>query len=118
MSMCIKRSDSGVFTSSITWVHNASFDTERAVQPVSYTVQTGVPADQIVATLSLFRRYLFLLSPFALFAAAAGGHWLSRKALSPVDAITRSARNIGGSNLSGRLEKLTTGDELQRYRIR
>ncbi|MGA9389347.1 MAG: ATP-binding protein, partial [Candidatus Sulfotelmatobacter sp.] len=41
-------------------------------------------------------------------------YWLSRKALSPVDVITRTARNIGGNNLSDRLEKLTTGDELQR----
>ena len=79
-----------------------------------YTVQTGVPADQIVATLSLFRRYLLMLAPVLLLAAAGGGYWLSHKALAPVDAITRTARNIGGNNLSDRLEKLTTGDELQR----
>jgi heavy metal sensor kinase len=80
----------------------------------SYTVQTGVPTDQIIATLSLFRRYLLMLAPLLLLAAASGGYWLSRRALSPVDAITRTARNIGGSNLGNRLEKLTTGDELQR----
>jgi heavy metal sensor kinase len=79
-----------------------------------YTVQTGIPADQIVATLSLFRRYLLMLAPVLLLAAAGGGYWLSHKALAPVDAITRTARNIGGNNLSDRLEKLTTGDELQR----
>jgi signal transduction histidine kinase len=49
-----------------------------------------------------------------LLAAASGGYWLSGKALSPVDAITRTARSIGGNNLGDRLEKLTTGDELQR----
>ena len=48
-----------------------------------YTVQTGVPTDQIIATLSLFRRYLLMLAPLLLFAAASGGYWLSRKALSP-----------------------------------
>jgi heavy metal sensor kinase len=80
----------------------------------SFTVQTGVPAGQIVATLSLFRRYLLMLAPLLLFAAASGGYWLSRRALSPVDALTRTARNIGGSNLGDRLEKLSTGDELQR----
>jgi len=80
----------------------------------SYTVQTGVPTDQMLATLSLFRRYLLMLAPLLLLSAASGGHWLSRKALSPVDAITRTARKIGGSNLDGRLEKLTSGDELQR----
>ncbi len=79
-----------------------------------YTVLTGVPTDQIIATLSLFRRYLLMLAPLLLLAAASGGYWLSRKALSPVDAITRTARSIGGSNLGDRLEKLGTGDELQR----
>ena len=79
-----------------------------------YTVLTGVPTDQIIATLSRFRRYLLMLAPLLLLAAASGGYWLSRKALSPVDAITRTARSIGGGNLGNRLEKLTTGDELQR----
>ena len=80
----------------------------------SYMVQTGVPTDQIVATLSLFRRYLVMLAPLLLLAAASGGYWLSRKALSPVDALTRTARSIGGNTLGARLEKLATGDELQR----
>jgi heavy metal sensor kinase len=79
-----------------------------------YVVQTGVPADQILRTLSLFRRYVLLLAPTLLLGAAAGGYWLSQRALSPVDAITQTARNISGNNLSGRLEKLATGDELQR----
>jgi len=80
----------------------------------AYTVQTGVPTEQIMATLSLFRRYLLLLAPLLLLAAAFGGYLLSRKALSPVDALTRTARSISGTNLGNRLEKLTTGDELQR----
>jgi heavy metal sensor kinase len=46
--------------------------------------------------------------------SAVGGHWLSHRALAPVDALTRTARNISGHNLSNRLEKLHTGDELQR----
>ncbi len=91
------------------------FITQRiVVNGRSFTVQTGVPIDQTVATLSLFRRYLLMLAPLLLLAAASGGYWLSRKALSPVDALTRTARSIGGSNLGDRLEKLDTGDELQR----
>ena len=91
------------------------FITQRIdVNGRAYTVQTGVPTDQIVATLSMFRRYLLMLAPLLLLAAATGGYWLSHRALSPVDAITRTARSISGSNLSDRLEKLTTGDELQR----
>jgi heavy metal sensor kinase len=46
--------------------------------------------------------------------AAAGGYWLSRRALAPVDAIVRTARAVSGTNLDSRLEKLNTGDELQR----
>lgn len=91
------------------------FITQRIeVNGRSYAVQTGVPVDQIIATLSLFRRYLMMLAPLLLLAAASGGYWLSRKALSPVDALTRTARSISGNNLSERLEKLTTGDELER----
>jgi heavy metal sensor kinase len=80
----------------------------------AYTAQTAIPIDQVVATLSLFQRYLLMLVPLLLLAAASGGYWLSHRALSPVDALTRTARSIGGSNLSDRLEKLNTGDELQR----
>jgi heavy metal sensor kinase len=49
-----------------------------------------------------------------LLAAAAGGYWLSRRALSPVDALVRTAREVSGTNLNSRLQKLETGDELQR----
>jgi len=79
-----------------------------------YTAQTGIPTEQMVRTLSFFRQYLLLSAPVVLLAAGLGGFWLSRKALRPVDALTRAARNISGSNLSDRLETLTTGDELQR----
>ena len=79
-----------------------------------FTVETGLPIDQVNQTLVLFRRYLWMFAPLLLLAAASGGFWLSRKALSPVDAITRSARTINATNLSERLEKLETGDELQR----
>src|SRR4029077_4252402 len=36
------------------------------------------------------------------------------RALAPVDAITRTARSINAANLNSRLQKLDTGDELQR----
>src|SRR6202041_3190912 len=55
-----------------------------------------------------------LFAPLLLLAAATGGYWLSRRALSPVDALVRTARDIGGDNLNHRLQKLATGDELQR----
>jgi len=79
-----------------------------------YTVEMGVPADDVAETLSQFRSYLLMFAPLLLLAAAGGGYWLSRRALSPVDALVQTARAISGTNLNSRLQKLETGDELQR----
>jgi heavy metal sensor kinase len=79
-----------------------------------YTVEMGVPAEDAVETLTQFRSYLLMFAPLLLLAAAGGGYWLSRRALSPVDVLVRSAREVSGTNISGRLQKLETGDELQR----
>jgi heavy metal sensor kinase len=79
-----------------------------------YTVEMGVPADDAVETLHLFRSYLLMFAPLLLLMAAGGGYWLSRRALSPVDALVRTARAVSGTNLSSRLQKVETGDELQR----
>jgi signal transduction histidine kinase len=49
-----------------------------------------------------------------LLLASAGGYWVSRRALAPVDEITRTARSITADNLSQRLTVPSTGDELQR----
>ena len=74
----------------------------------------GSSTKEVRETLRAFRNYLLLFAPLVLLTSAVGGYWLSRHALAPVDALTRTARKIGGQNLSGRLEKLHTGDELQR----
>lgn len=79
-----------------------------------FIVQTGIPEGDVVKTLLLFQRYLWMFAPFMLLIAAGGGYWLSHRALAPVDALTRTARDITGANLSSRLEQLSTGDELQR----
>lgn len=79
-----------------------------------FVVQTGVPEDDILRTLGLFKRYLLSFALLVLLAASAVGYWLSRRALAPVDALTRTARSISGANLGSRLERLNTGDELQR----
>lgn len=79
-----------------------------------FIVQTGIPEGDVVQTLVLFQRYLWMFAPFMLLIAAGGGYWLSHRALAPVDALTRTARDITGANLSSRLEQLRTGDELQR----
>jgi heavy metal sensor kinase len=79
-----------------------------------YMVQIGHPLHEEMETLDDFRKYLLGFAPILLLGASAVGYWLSHRALAPVDALTRTARTISGHNLSSRLEKLNTGDELQR----
>jgi signal transduction histidine kinase len=52
--------------------------------------------------------------PLLLLISSAGGYFLSRRALLPVDRIAASARSISITNLSDRLPVPRTGDELQR----
>jgi heavy metal sensor kinase len=79
-----------------------------------FLVHFGLSARQVRETLEAFQEYLWMVAPLVLLLAAGVGYWLSRRALAPVDQLTRTARMVSGSNLSGRLEKLHTGDELQR----
>lgn len=80
----------------------------------TYVVQLAYPLDDFNEALNRFRRVLFLSSPLLLLLASAGGYWLSRRALRPVDEITREARSISAQNLASRLIVPRTGDELQR----
>ena len=79
-----------------------------------YVAMMGTPADDMFETLDLFRSYLLIFAPALFLVATLGGYWLSRRALSPVDALVQTARNISGANLQSRLPRLATGDELQR----
>jgi len=79
-----------------------------------FVVQIGSTLDEDIETLEAFQKYLLMFAPVLLLAASGVGYWLSRKALAPVDALTRTAHTISGHNLSSRLEQLHTGDELQR----
>jgi heavy metal sensor kinase len=80
----------------------------------TYIVQLAYPLDDFDEALGRFRRVLFLSSPLLLLLASAGGYWLSRRALGPVDQVTREARSISAQNLSSRLVVPHTRDELQR----
>jgi len=80
----------------------------------TYTATIGLPTDDVVETLGLFRSYLLMFAPLLFLVAAGGGYWLSRRALAPVDALVRTAREVSGANLNSRLQKLETGDELER----
>jgi heavy metal sensor kinase len=85
-----------------------------AVDGRAYTVQVAASLAELQRG---FRDALLLLIPLfvlMLIAASAGGYFMSRRALAPVDRITQTARSITAENLSQRLAVPNTGDELER----
>ena len=79
-----------------------------------YRVLVATPMDATEATLKRVRLLLLWSAPLVLLLASLGGYWISRRALAPVDEITREALVIGIQNLSQRLAVPNTGDEIQR----
>jgi hypothetical protein len=57
----------------------------------------------VVAPLGSLRLALLLIAPLILILVAASGYWLAGRALSPVAAVTRMAREIEAGSLSHRL---------------
>ncbi|MEK6323058.1 MAG: heavy metal sensor histidine kinase [Acidobacteriota bacterium] len=57
---------------------------------------------------------LAIANPLALVLASLGGLWLAKKALSPVDRLTRTAERIGRGNLTERVEEPRSRDEIGR----
>jgi two-component system, OmpR family, heavy metal sensor histidine kinase CusS len=80
----------------------------------SYLIQSAFEMDDFYEALHDFALLLFISIPTLLLCAAAGGYWISTRALAPVDQITQTARTISAQNLSSRLVVPPTGDELQR----
>ena len=84
------------------------------IEGETYSLEAGASTRGAERTLELLRLLLIGLIPAVIAVACAGGAWLSRRALRPVDEITLAARGIEIDNLSQRLQVLETGDELQR----
>ena len=80
----------------------------------TYSVQVAAPLDEFYGAQRRFETVLVVSIPIFLLCAAAGGYWMSARALAPVDRITVLARTIGARNLSNRLDVPQTRDELQR----
>ena len=80
----------------------------------SFDLSVTTSTAGMLHTLQLLRILLFSLTPLVIVAASAGGAWLSRRALKPVNDIAEAARIIGIENLSQRLTVPATGDELAR----
>jgi heavy metal sensor kinase len=90
---------------------------EVALGRLTYTLQLAAPVADADAILDRLEWILVASIPLVLGVASAGGYWISRRALAPVDAITVAAQSISEHNLSQRLASPETGDELQRLTV-
>ncbi len=94
--------------------HRRSLSRQFRVASDTFDLQISSSLTAIDHTLDLLRILLISLVPLIVAIACAGGAWLSRRALKPVDEITAAAGRIGIDNLSQRLRTPQTGDEIQR----
>ena len=79
-----------------------------------YHVTVAAPMGPAYAALNRFHRWLLLLLPAVLALAGAGGYWISRRALAPVDQVTRAVQAITVQSLDQRLVVPAADDELRR----
>jgi heavy metal sensor kinase len=82
-----------------------------------FLVESGAPYHQIEVVLHGLLLTFVIYMPFVVSLAVAGGYWLMRRSLAPVDEITKRAEGITSTNLSERLPVIRTGDELERLSI-
>ena len=89
----------------------------RGGNGLRYLVEVGAPTGRIEAMLGQVLLLLAVGLPIAVLVAAGGGFLLVRRALKPVDQISRTAEQITQHNLSDRLPVPRTGDELERLSV-
>src|SRR6202795_3430165 len=82
-----------------------------------FLVESGAPYNQIEVVLHGLLSIFAIYMPFVVSLAVAGGYWLMRRSLEPVDEITKRAEGITSTNLSERLPVIRTGDELERLSV-
>jgi two-component system, OmpR family, heavy metal sensor histidine kinase CusS len=80
----------------------------------TYYVRAWASLAGMEASLRELQWLLIAMTPFLLLLTAALGYWISGRALSPVDGMTRLARSIGLADLSKRLPVPAAKDELSR----
>jgi heavy metal sensor kinase len=77
-------------------------------------VQVGMLLRRARTTLDRYLDTLTVLIPVGIGLAALGGAIIAQVALRPLDRMTRTARRISAEDLSRRVERPGTGDELDR----
>ncbi|HTB82916.1 MAG TPA: ATP-binding protein [Candidatus Sulfotelmatobacter sp.] len=83
----------------------------------AYVIEFGELLDPVETMLGHLFLQLAIGLPVAVLFIAGGGYWLLRRALTPVEQITRAAESITQQNLTKRLPVAQTGDELERLSI-
>jgi heavy metal sensor kinase len=80
----------------------------------SLYLMAAAPEAGNLLVLNRFLTGLLATAPILILVSSAGGYWVGRKALKPVDRITSAVQSISIRSLSERLPVEATGDELQR----
>lgn len=94
--------------------HYRTLAREETIDGLKFRIAVAASLESIDLTLRRLREDLLWAMPVVLLVGSLGGYWMSRRALRPVDAITRAAQTIGIENLSERLQVPAAGDELAR----
>jgi heavy metal sensor kinase len=97
-------------------VQGAPFRVRSAAVRVNseiYYVRFATALEPSYLALDGFRKLALALIPVMVLAAAAGGYWLSRRAMRPVGKIIEDARSISAQSLSRRLAVPEPRDELR-----
>lgn len=88
-----------------------------AVGPYEFLIQVAVDQTGYQELIIGLIWILLLSVPIAGLLAAFAGHWMSGRALSPIDQITKTTNSIDARSLSRRLPLLGTDDELDQLSI-
>ena len=81
---------------------------------LSNIIQVGIPLESLQKTLIRYLLVMAALLPAVLLVAGFGGWFLVRRALQPVDRMTKAAGRISAEHIAERVEETNAGDELDR----
>ena len=79
---------------------------------LKYILQIGLYMKPLYKTIENLKSNLLILMPILIVLSIAGGWFLSRRSLSPIENIIRTTQKITASNLNKRLLPTHTGDEV------
>jgi heavy metal sensor kinase len=94
--------------------HSARFCSRWITLPGggAHIAQATYLLDRVEHSIRGFRRSCLLALLLSTILAFLGGYWLSKRSLSQVGQMTKTARNIGAGTLSERIGRSENGDEL------